>query len=120
MQYFENNLLTRRINKNNTAAIIEMKRYELRADITEWYETLSVSETSSPCIVMTVVQRLGSGEQQILPQEYKSLKAARMDSSRVLADVMADCGARDFTAEIREDRLVVTTDNRYKITMVID
>ena len=93
---------------------------EIREDITEWVETLSSQERSSSCAIITVIQRSGSQERQTLTQVYKSLGAARADCTKTLAEIMAEFGARDYTAEIRNDRLFITTDNRYKITLVLD
>ena len=101
-------------------ANLEMRRHELRDDVKEWFETASIEPITSELYVLTVVQRPVSRETRTITQEYKNLSVARVESTRLLAEVMADCGARSFTAEIGDDRLVVTTDNRYKITLVIE
>ena len=93
---------------------------ELRADITEWTETLSSMEHSSSCTIITVIQRSGTQEQLRLPQVYSSLGAARADCTKTLAEIMNEFGAKDYTADIRNGRLFITTDNRVKITMVLD
>lgn len=93
---------------------------DLRIDITDWIETVSRDDASSPCFILTVVQRPGAQEQYVLPQEYKSMKSARMNCSSYLAEIIADCGAFSITTEIRNDRFYVTTDNNVKITMVLD
>ena len=43
-----------------------------------------------------------------------------MNCSRVLAEIIADCGARCITTDIRNDRFYVTTENNVKITMVLE
>ena len=101
-------------------ANLEMRRHELRAEVAEWFETASINDTTSLLYVLTVVQRPGNWGTRTLTQAYKYLSAAMVESTRLLAEVMADCGARSFTAEIGDDRFVVTTDNRYKITLVIE
>lgn len=97
----------------------QVNQKDLRMDVTDWIETVSSVETTS-CFILTVVQRQGAQEQQVFPQEYKSLKAACMNSSRVLAEIIADCGARCITTDIRNDRFYVTTENNVKITMVME
>ena len=98
----------------------QFNQKDLRLDITEWFETFSMEEITSSCFILTVVQRPGAREQQMLPQEFKSLKAACMDSTKLLSEVIAECGARSISTEIRNDRFFVTTDNNVKITMVLD
>ena len=98
----------------------QVNQKDLRMDVADWIETVSSVETSSSCFILTVVQRPGSMEQQVLPQEYKSLKAACMDSSKFLAEIIADCDARYITTDIRNDRFYVTTENNVKITMVME
>ena len=113
------------INVNKCNAMIErlasqFNQKDLRLDITEWFETFSMEEITSSSFILTVVQRPGAREQQMLPQEFKSLKAACMDSTKLLSEVIAECGARSISTEIRNDRFFVTTDNNIKITMVLD
>lgn len=113
------------INVNKCNAMIErlasqFNQKDLRLDITEWFETFSMEEITSSNFILTVVQRPGAREQQMLPQEFKSLKSACMDSTKLLSEVIAECGARSFSTEIRNDRFFVTTDNNVKITMVLD
>ena len=96
----------------------QVNQRDLRMDISEWIE--SISRTDSSCFILTVVQRPGSREQQVLPQEYKSMKAACMNSSRYLAEIISDCGAKSITSDIRNDRFYVTTENNVKITMVME
>ncbi len=98
----------------------QVSQKDLRTDVADWIETVSGVDTSSSCFVLTVVQHPGSCERQVLPQEYKSLKSARMNCSRVLAEIIADCGARCITTDIRNDRFYVTTENNVKITMVLE
>ena len=97
----------------------QVNQKDLRMDVADWIETVS-SEESTSCFILTVVQRPGAREQQVLPQEYKSLKAACMNSSRVLAEIISDCGARCITTDIRNDRFYVTTENNVRITMVLE
>ena len=92
---------------------------DLRSDIAEWIETASREEFSS-CFILTVVQRPGSHERRVLPQEYRNARTACSQSTRLLTEMIADCGARSFTTDIVGDRLFVTTDNRYKITLVLE
>ena len=113
------------ININKCNAMIErlasqFNQKDLRLDITEWFETFSMEEITSSSFILTVVQRPGAREQQMLPQEFKSLKAACMNSTKLLSEVIAECGARSISTEIRNDRFLVTTDNHVKITMVLD
>ena len=96
-----------------------VNRKELRLDISEWIETVS-RDISSSCFILTVVQRSGSSEQQVLPQEYKNTSVACVESTRLLAEVVEEYGARHITTEIRNDRFYVTTDNNVTITMVFD
>ena len=96
-----------------------INRKELRLDISEWIETVS-RDISSSCFILIVVQRPGSSEQQVLPQEYKNTSVACVESTRLLAEVMEEYGARHITTEIRNDRFFVITDNDVRITMVID
>lgn len=91
---------------------------EIRLDVTEWIES-SDREDSSAYLILTVVQR-PAHEPQTLPQEYKSLAAACVECTRLLAEVISECGGRYISTEIRNDRLYVTTDNNVKITMVLD
>lgn len=98
----------------------QVSQKDLRTDVADWIETVSGVDTSSSCFVLTVVQRPGAREQQIFPQEYKSLNSARINCSRVLEEIIADCGARCITTDIRNDRFYVTTENNIKITMVVE
>ena len=98
----------------------QINKKDLRLDISEWIESSSRYDKSSSCFILTVVQRPGSREQQIIPQEYKNMSAACVESTRLLAEVMAEVGARRITSEIHNDRFFVITDNDVKITMVID
>ena len=111
------------INKLNNMIDAIASRYnqkELRAEISEWFETFSREDISSAYTVLTVVQYPGAMERRVLPQEFKNVSAACMDSSYLLSRVIADCGAFSITTEIRNDRFYVTTDNNVKITMVLD
>ncbi len=103
-----------------TSVTLTINFKEIREDITEWTETLSSTEHSSNCTIITVIQRSGSQEWQTLTQVYKNLGAARADCTKTLAEIMTEFGAKDYTAEIRDGRLFITTDNRVKITMVLD
>ena len=98
----------------------EMRRHELRADVAEWFTTASLVDSSSELYVLTVVQRPGSWERRTITQEYKNISVARVESTRLLAEVLADCGARSFSVEIGDDKFTVTTDNRFKITLVLE
>ena len=93
---------------------------EIRADMSEWTESLSSEVNSSSCTIITVMQQPGTQGQLRLPQVYRSLGAVRADCTKTLAEIMTEFGAKDYTAEIRNGRLFVTTDNRVKITMVLD
>ena len=93
---------------------------DLHDDISEWIETASRVDASSSCFILAVIQRPGAREQQVLPQEYKSLKSARMNCSRFLSEIITDCGARCITTDVRNDRFYVTTENNVKITMVLE
>lgn len=98
----------------------QINKKELSLDISEWLETSSRYDKSSSCFILMVVQRPESREQQIIPQEYKNMSAACVESTRLLAEVMAEVGARHITSEIRNDRFFVITDNNVRITMVLD
>lgn len=93
---------------------------DLRLDITEWIESVSVEGMTSSCFIITVIQRPGAKEQQILPQEYRSLAAACMDGSKTLVEILTDFGARSITTDIRNNRFVVTASNGVMITMVLE
>ena len=98
----------------------QISQKDLRLDLTDWLESSSNVTSNSSCFVITVVQRPGARDQQVFPQEYKNMKAACMDGSRLLADIIADCGAQCVTdTDIRNDRFYVTTENNVKITMVL-
>ena len=97
----------------------QINKKELRLDISEWIDTVR-DDVSSSCFILTVVQRPGSSEQQILPQEYKNMSAACVESTRLIAEMMSEFGARQITTEIRNDRFFVTTENDLKITLVLD
>lgn len=92
----------------------------LRLDLAEWFETASREDVTSPCFITTVVQRPGAMGLQVLPQEYKSLSSARMDGSKLLAEILADYGVQSISTDIRDDRFVVTGTNGVRVTMVID
>lgn len=111
---------TNKYNKMIQKLATQVSQKDLRTDIADWIETVSSADTTSSCIVLTVVQHPGAREQQIFPQEYKNLKSARMNCSRVLAEIIADCGAQCATTHIRNDRFYVTTENNVKITMVLE
>ena len=98
----------------------QINKKELSLDVSEWIETSSRYDKSSSCFILMVVQRPESREQQIIPQEYKNMSAASVESTRLLAEVMAEVGARHITSEIRNDRFFVITDNNVRITMVLD
>ena len=115
-----NHLDSSKYNKMIQKLATQVSQKDLRTDVADWIETFSGMDTSSSCFVLTVVQHPGSCERQVLPQEYKSLKSARMNCSRVLAEIIADCGARCITTDIRNDRFYVTTENNVKITMVLE
>ena len=92
---------------------------ELRQDLAEWFETITCKP--STCFVTTVIQLPGTAGRQILPQEYKSIAQACMEGAYLLAEVIAEHGARNVTStDFRNDRFFVTTDNGVKITMVIE
>lgn len=97
----------------------QVNKKEISIDVTEWIES-SDRDDSSSCFIFTVVQRPGSLEPQTLPQEYKSLASACVECTRLLAEVISECGGRYISTEIRNDRLYVTTDNNVKIMMVLD
>ena len=92
---------------------------EIRSDVTEWAETTSRQDCSS-CFILTIVQAPGTREPRTLPQEYKSLKAARVDITKTLFEMMTEFGAKSYSADIRNGRLFITTDNSYRITVVLD
>ena len=92
---------------------------ELHSDITEWTETSSRQDFTS-CVILTIVQAPGSHEKQTLPQEYRNMKAARIDITKTLLEMMTEFGARSYSADIQNGRLIITTDNRYRITVVLD
>ena len=115
-----NHLNSSKYNKMIQKLASQVSQKDLRTDVADWIETVCGVDTSSSCFVLTVVQHPGSCERQVLPQEYKSLKSARMNCSRVLAEIIADCGARCITTDIRNDRFYVTTENNVKITMVLE
>ncbi len=96
-----------------------INQMDLRSDIAEWIETSS-REDISFCSILTVVQRPGSLDWQLLPQEYKSQSAARVEGAQFLSKIILSCGGRFFSSEIRNDRFYVTTDNNVKITMVFE
>jgi hypothetical protein len=98
----------------------QVNQNDLHEDISEWMETFSSVDTSSSCFILTVVQRPDAQEQQVFPQEYKSMKAACINSTKVLSEIISDCGARCITTDIRNDRFYVTTENNFKITMVME
>lgn len=113
------------INSNKFNSIInkfatQVNQRDLREDISEWIETASSTDITASCFILTVVQRPGAREQQVLPQEYRSLKAACINSSRILAEIIADCGAHCITTDVRNERFYVTTENNVKITMVME
>lgn len=93
---------------------------DLRSDISEWIESVSNEGLASTCFIITVIQRPGAKEQQILPQEYRSLAAACMDGSKTLVEILTDFGARSITTDIRNNRFVVTASNGVMITMVLE
>ena len=101
-------------------ADLEMRHHELRSDVAEWFTTASLVDSSSELYVLTVVQRPGSWERRTITQEYKNPSAARVESTRLLAEVLADCGARSFSVELGDDKFIVKTDNKFKITLVIE
>lgn len=120
---FSFNMTQAHYNKYNNilqAYASQINKKELRLDVSEWIESSSRYDKSSSCFILTIVQRPGSREQQIIPQEYKNMSAACVESTRLLAEVMAEVGARRITSEIRNNRFFVITDNDVKITMVID
>lgn len=98
----------------------QVNQKDLRMDVTDWIETVSNADASSSCFILTVVQRPGAREQQVFPQEYKSLKSACVSCSKVLAEIIEDCGASSITSDIHNDRFYVTTENNVKITMIIE
>ena len=125
-----NNMITNRNNMGNQSQIhhynnmitkyaTQFSQRELRLDLAEWYENFSREDISSS-LVLTIVQHIGSPEQQVLPQEYKTASAACMSSTRLISEAIHEIGARSITTEIRNDRFYVTTDNHYQITLVID
>ena len=91
---------------------------DLRSDVANWFET-SIKQEITSSIILTVIQRPGWG-QQVIPLECKNRKSACIDCSSVLAKVIGESGAREVDTEIYDGRLVVTTDNHFKITMVLD
>ena len=109
-----------KINNMIQKLAFQVNQKDLRLDVEDWFETISNEETSSSCFVLTVVQRPGAREQQIFPQEYKSVKSAKQNCSRVLAEIIDDCGAQCATTDIRNNRFYVTTENNVKITMVLE
>lgn len=98
---------------------LTINRNELRSDISEWAESSSRQDFAS-CFILTIVQAPGSHEKQTLPQEYRNMKSARVDITKTLAEMMTEFGARSYSADIHDGRLIITTDNRYRITVVRD
>ena len=115
-----NHLDSSKYNKMIQKLATQVSQKDLRTDIADWIETVSGIDASASCFVLTVVQRPGAREQQIFPQEYKSVKSAKQNCTRVLAEIIADCGAQCATTDIRNDRFYVTTENNVKITMVLE
>ena len=81
-----NNMITNRNNMGNQSQIhhynnmitkyaTQFSQRELRLDLAEWYENFSREDISSS-LVLTIVQHIGSPEQQVLPQEYKTGREA--------------------------------------------
>ena len=119
-QFYHSHTNANKYNKMIQGAYSQFSKKDLRLDVTEWIETFSRDDASSSCFILTVIQRPGARDQQMLPQEFKSLKAACMDSTKLLSEVITECGARSISTEVRNDRFYVTTDNNVRITMVLD
>ena len=119
-QFYHSHTNANKYNKMIQGAYSQFSKKDLRLDVTEWIETFSRDDASSSCFILTVIQRPGAREQQMLPQEFKNLKAACMDSTKLLSEVITECGARSISTEVRNDRFYVTTDNNVRITMVLD
>ena len=121
-KYNSNSRMTRNqsymINKMIQDYYFKANLRDLRSDVANWFET-SIKQEISSSIILAVVQRPG-WEQQIIPLECKNRQSACIDCSSVLAKVINETGAKVVYSDIYDGRLVITTDNQFKITMVLD